>query len=817
MQFFIDVLIPLPLPKPFTYWVSEDEFEFLNPGFRVGVPFGKNKIYSGIVLDKHQVAPQTYEPKTIEVILDDHAIVTQKQLRLWEWMSSYYLCSMGSILKAALPSAYLLTSETLVRKDTEVEIASDLLSDEEFLVYEALESNNILSVDEIRKIVERKNIFPLIQSLIEKEVVHSYQELKEKFKPKRVRCVQIAENYRSDSASSLLFESLKRAPKQSALVLGIFSMTTNLEEWTQVSSLLKITGSSSSVLKALLEKQILMESFFEVDRIPYAPSKHKNDKELTSKQIEVYETINSEFGKHNVVLLEGVTSSGKTQVYFEMMEKMLDEGKQVLYLLPEISLTSQMIHRLQERFGSRVVVYHSKFSIHERVEVWKNILNKEDKAQIILGARSSVFLPFKDLGLVIVDEEHESSFKQFDPSPRYHARDSAVVLGKLHGAKVLLGSATPAIETRYNVSRKKYGYAQLKERFGGILMPKIDCIDLKEAHRKKQMKGFFSEELIRAIQEVLDNKKQVILFQNRRGYAPVMECFTCGHIPQCTNCDVTLTYHQYNQQLRCHYCGYNIAKPSSCSACGSNSLNVKGMGTQQIEEQVGELFPEIQVARMDWDSTRGKRSFDKIIESFTQDEVQILVGTQMLTKGLDFKNVALVGVLNADPLLNFPEFRAHERSFQMLSQVAGRSGRSKDQGRVLIQTFTPDHPVLTQVIHNDYEAFFNTQLKERKEYLYPPFCRLIRITLKAKDYHQVDQASQWLVNALNLSLQGSVLGPVDPPIARVRNLFHKQLLIKLLDNSSRSKIKDFVASSLKSFVAIGAYRSIRVSVDVDPY
>jgi primosomal protein N' (replication factor Y) len=348
-------------------------------------------------------------------------------------------------------------------------------------------------------------------------------------------------------------------------------------------------------------------------------------------------------------------------------------------------------------------------------------------------------------------------------------------------------------------------------------MPKIDCIDLKKAHRKKQMKGFFSLELIGAIQEVLDNKKQVILFQNRRGYAPVMECFTCGHIPQCTNCDVTLTYHQYNQQLRCHYCGYNIAKPSSCSACGSNSLNVKGMGTQQIEEQVNEFFPEIQVARMDWDSTRGKHSFDKIIESFTQGEVQILVGTQMLTKGLDFKNVALVGVLNADPLLNFPEFRAHERSFQMLSQVAGRSGRSKDQGKVLIQTFTPDHPVLTQVIHNDYETFFNTQLKERKEYLYPPFYRLIRITLKAKDYHQVYQASQWLVNALNLSLQGSVLGPVDPPIARVRNLFHKQLLIKLLDNSSRNKIKDFVASSLKSFAAIGAYRSIRVSVDVDPY
>ena len=817
MQFFIDVLIPLPLPKPFTYWVSKEEFEFLSPGFRVGVPFGKSKMYTAIVFAMHQVAPKTYEPKTIEVILDDHPVVTQQQLKLWEWMSSYYLCSMGSILKAALPSALLLTSETMVRKDTEVEIASDLLSDEEYLVFEALENNNILTVDEIRKIVERQNIFPLIQSLIEKEVVYSYQELKEKFKPKRVRYVQIAKKYRSDSASSLLFESLNRAPKQSALVLGIFSMMSNLEKWTRVSSLLKVTGSSSSNLKALLDKGILMECFFEEDRVPYAASKNKNDYKLTSKQEEVFETLNSEFGKYDVVLLEGVTSSGKTQLYFEMMENTLNDGKQVLYLLPEISLTSQMIHRLQDRFGSKVVVYHSKFSVHERVEVWNNILNKESKAQIILGARSSVFLPFQDLGLIIVDEEHEGSFKQFDPAPRYHARDSAIVLGKFQKARVLLGSATPAIETRYNVARKKYGYAQLTERFGGIQMPKINCIDLKEAHRKKQMKGFFSLELISSIQEVLDNKKQVILFQNRRGYAPVMECFSCGHIPQCTNCDVTLTYHQYNQQLRCHYCGYNIAKPTSCSACGSQSLDVKGMGTQQIEEQTNKLFPEVQVARMDWDSTRGKRSFDNIIESFTHGEVQILVGTQMLTKGLDFKSVALVGVLNADSLLNFPEFRAHERSFQMLSQVSGRSGRSKDQGKVLIQTFTPDHPVLNQVVHNDYEAFFNTQIRERKEYLYPPFYRLIRITLKSKDYHQVDQASQWLVNALNISIQGSVLGPVDPPIARVRNLFHKQLLIKLLDNSNRNKIKYVVVSSLKSFSAIGAFRSVRVSVDVDPH
>ena len=815
MHFFIDVLLPLPLPKPFTYWVTEEEYNFLTPGFRVGVPFGKSKMYTGIVYAKHQVAPQTYEPKTIEVILDDHPIVTNEQIRLWEWMSAYYLCSMGSVLRAALPSALLLTSETLIRKNNEVEVKEDHLSDDEYLIYEALDKKT-LTVDEIRKIVERKHIFPLIQSLLEKDLIQSYQELKEKFKPKRVRYVQIVEAYRADQKLEQLFEVLNKAPKQSALLLGIYSIEPRLEQWTKASLLLKQTGSTSAALKTLLDKGYVSESFFEEDRIPYVPSTFKSEIKLSLKQKEAFDSLEKQFKNQDVVLLEGVTSSGKTEVYFDLMEQVLAKNKQVLYLLPEISLTSQMIHRLQDRFGSKVVVYHSKFSIHERVEVWNNIIKKQEKAQIILGARSSVLLPFRDLGLIIVDEEHESSFKQFDPAPRYHARDTAIVLGKTQGAKVLLGSATPSIETRFNVERKKYGYAQLKARFGGILMPRIECIDLKEAHRKKEMTGFFSKELITAIKSVLENNKQVILFQNRRGYAPVMECFTCGHIPQCTNCDVTLTYHQYNQQLRCHYCGYHIAKPISCSACGSNSLNVKGMGTQQIEEQVNELFPEYQVARMDWDSTRGKRSFDNIIDSFTQGKVQILVGTQMLTKGLDFKNVALVGVLNADPLLNFPEFRAHERSFQMLSQVAGRSGRFKEQGQVLIQSYTPEHPVLLQVINNDYEKLFSTQLRERKEYQYPPFFRLIRITLKSKDYYQVDQASQWLVNALNLSLQGSVLGPVDPTIARVRNLYHKQLLIKFLDNASRNKVKEIVVSSLKSFEAIGAYRSIRVSIDVDP-
>ncbi len=815
MRFFIDVLLPLALPKPFTYWVTEEEYEFLSIGFRVGVPFGKNKMYTAIVYKKHRVAPQTYEPKTIAVILEDFPIITEQQIHLWNWISSYYLCSMGSILRAALPSALLLTSETLIRKNTQKEVVLEKFSDEEFLILEALDVKT-LTIEEVRKIVGYKNIFPLIQKLLDEDVIESFQELKEKFKPKRVRYVRLAKRFYNEKVLTTLFDSLKNAPKQNSIILGICGKQGDLDQWIKVSSLLKQTNTTSSTLKTLIDKEILEETFFEEDREPYVPKLIKKAYSLSSDQKEAFVTIESQFNTYDVALLEGVTSSGKTEVYFKLIEKALELQKQVLYLLPEISLTTQMIHRLQERFGSKVVVYHSKFSIHERVEVWNNILNKRDKAQIILGARSSIFLPFKNLGLIIVDEEHDSSFKQFDPAPRYHARDTAIVLGKQHGAKVLLGSATPAVETRFNVSQSKYGYAQLKSRYGKVLMPSIECIDLKESYRKKKMKGLFSHQLIDAIQNVLTDKRQVILFQNRRGYAPVMECFTCGHIPQCTNCDVTLTYHKYSKQLKCHYCGYHIAKPVACGSCGSNSLDIKGLGTQQIEEQVNTLFPDVKVARMDWDSTRGKQSFNTIIESFTQGDVQILVGTQMLTKGLDFKNVALVGVINADPLLNYPDFRAHERGFQILSQVAGRSGRSKEQGKVMIQTFTPDHTILAQVINNDYDSFFTTQLREREEYQYPPFHRLIRIALKARDYQKADMASQWFANTLALRLKSPILGPVSPAISRIRNQYHKQILIKFTNNTERNKVKEVIKRIIKSFETISGYKGVKVSIDVDP-
>lgn len=812
MHYFVDVLLPLPLPKAFTYVVEKPEFDFLSPGYRVGVPFGKNKLYTGLVYRKHQVAPQTYDPKPIEVILDEHPVVTADQITFWEWMSDYYRCSMGSILRTALPSAFLLASETIVAKVSAVEIDWDCVSDDAFLVLEGLGKRDLL-IEDIQAIVQRKSVLPLIQDLVEKGYVETVQSLKEKYTPKYHRYLRIRPQHQGDQALAAVFDQLKRAPKQSSFLLGLIQ---EQEEWVKWATLKKRLGAESTLVKTLLEKEILEERFVQEDRPILREAKFIQRPSLSLAQEKALSLVKQSWEEKDVVLLEGVTSSGKTEVYFSLIEEQLAREKQVLFLLPEISLTAQMVQRLQERFGEQVTVFHSKYSIHERVEVWKNILHHTNKARIILGARSALFMPFKNLGLIIVDEEHETSFKQFDPAPRYQARDAAIVLAHQQGCNILLGSATPSIESRFNVERKKYGHVQLLERFGEAQLPLIETVDLKEAHKRKSMQGLFSPTLFEAMQQSLAEGKQIILFQNRRGYAPLLECHSCGHIPQCTNCDVSLTYHQYNQQLRCHYCGYHIAKPVQCVVCSSPNLDIKGTGTQQIEEQVQQYFPTVEVERMDWDSTRGKRAFEGIIERFTSGEVKILVGTQMVTKGLDFKNVGLVGVINTDPLLFFPDFRAHERAFQLLTQVAGRAGRSSTRGRVLLQTFSPEHPVLQQVIQNNYEALYAQQISERKTFDYPPFYRLIRISLKARDFQKVEQAAQWLANVLNQYLSSPVLGPVDPVVARVRNQYIKQLMIKYPDNTQRKQIKENLSRALKSLEAVGQFRAVKVNVDIDP-
>ena len=817
MPYFIDVILPLPLPKLYTYQITEAEKQQLHPGMRVALPFGKQKIHTAIVEKIHSTAPQLYTAKPIFLILEEQASVTTHQLQFWKWMSNYYLCSQGAIAKAALPSPLLLESETiLVKKETAAHVI-DGLSDELFLVYEALLSGP-LKIEEIVAITERKKVMPLVQELISLGVIELQQQLKERFKPKYVHYVKLHENYASDTKQQELFEQLKKAPKQRQCVLAIFEGNPTGQQWQKVTVLKKRGHATSAVIRTLVDKGILEEQYQQEERVLIKDYiKKEVPKELSNVQKKSIGDVETSFLKKDVVLLEGVTGSGKTEIYIQLIQKALDANKQVLYLLPEISLTSQIVMRLMARFGDRVTVFHSKFTLQERTEVWNRVLHHQENAQIIVGARSALLLPFKRLGLIIVDEEHEPAFKQFDPAPRYHARDSAIVLAKLMDSKVLLGSATPSLDSSYNARNQKFGWVQLKQRFGGVSLPKIATIDLKESFKKKQMKGSFSFAMIKEIEQTLAAGKQVLLFQNRRGYAPILECISCGHTPQCTQCDVSLSYHQISQQLKCHYCGYSMAKPQHCHACGSATLNTKGVGTQQVEEEMQTLFPKHTIGRMDWDSTRGKWGFEKIIRSFEQQEIDILVGTQMIVKGLDFKNVHLVGVLNTDALLNFPDFRAHERAYQLLLQVAGRSGRAQEQGNVLLQTYQPTHPILRQVMTYNYDAFYEAQLSERMQYGYPPYVRMIRITCKHKNFDTVNKASEWFANVLKQSYQGVILGPAFPPIARVRNLFQKQVLLKFEGNVSRKNVKALLLQSQKSFEAISGFKSVRLFFDVDPF
>jgi primosomal protein N' (replication factor Y) len=552
--------------------------------------------------------------------------------------------------------------------------------------------------------------------------------------------------------------------------------------------------------------------------VSFENSNIEDSKELNIHQSKTLNEVIESFKKQSITLLKGVTSSGKTEIYVKLIEDALKLNKQVLYLVPEIALTSQLVSRLKLYFGNQISVYHSRYSNNERVEVWQHVLNGSDKAKVILGARSAIFLPFNNLGLVIVDEEHEASYKQFDPAPRYHARDAAIVLASNFGAKTLLGSATPSVESYYNATiSKKYGLAVLNERYNDVLMPEVELVDIKDKYKRKRMKGHFSDRLIEEMTEAFDSGHQVILFQNRRGFSPIVECNTCGHSPQCPNCDVSLTYHQYKNELRCHYCGHHIAMQKVCQACGGIELDNKGFGTEQIQEEVADLFPKIKVARMDLDTTRGKYSYEKLIAAFENQEIDVLVGTQMLTKGLDFRNVKLVGVMNADNLLNFPDFRAHERSYQLMQQVAGRAGRTKERGKVLIQTYNPYHKILQQVSVNDYEGMFNEQMDERYNYKYPPIYRLIKITLRHRDYNKVNDGAEWLSKSLRQLFKQHVLGPEFPPISRIRNQYHKNILIKIPEQQSLGKTKEAILKIRNSFLSIKDFRPIKVVLNVDNY
>ncbi|ALJ04331.1 primosomal protein N' [Pseudalgibacter alginicilyticus] len=817
MPNFTDIILPIPLPKLFTYSITVLESKFLKKGMRVAVPFGKSKVYTGIVFSIHEDAPTAYEAKEIQQILDEQPVVNEKQLALWQWVASYYMCTLGDVMRAALPSAFILESETVISKNIVKAIDESILKDDEFLVYEALNHQSSLKIHDISNILDKKNVLPVIKRLIEKEAISVEEEIYEKYKPKLVRYVKLHSHFSTEKALHGLLDELSRAPKQREVVLTLFSISAKTKKPVKVSDLSNESGASSAVIKSLIDKDVLEEYHIQTDRVQYSGEETEDSKQLNNYQKTALVEIKESFKKQNITLLHGVTSSGKTEVYVKLIEDAINQGKQVLYLLPEIALTTQLVVRLQNYFGEKVAVFHSKYSSHERVEVWSHVLNNSERGQIVLGARSSVLLPFNNLGLVIVDEEHEQSFKQFDPAPRYHARDTAVVLANMYQAKTLLGSATPSLESYFNAKQNKYGFVEITQRYNNVLMPEIELVDIKDKHKRKLMKGHFSDRLIEEMTETLKLGHQIILFQNRRGFSPIVECNTCGHSPQCPNCDVSLTYHKYRNQLRCHYCGYATAMQISCLACGSQDLDSKGFGTEQIENEVKSLFPNYNVARMDLDTTRGKYGYEKIITALEQQEIDILVGTQMLTKGLDFRNIKLVGIMNADNMLNFPDFRAHERSFQLMLQVSGRAGRTDERGKVLIQTYNPYHNILQQVSTNNYVAMYNEQMNDRYNYKYPPIYKQIKITLKHKDFNRVETASIWLAKSLRQVFGDFVLGPESPPVARIRNQFHKNILIKIPKKQSLLKTKEAIIKINNSFQSIKDFRSVKIILNVDNF
>ncbi|RTY88936.1 replication restart helicase PriA [Flavobacterium sp. RSP15] len=826
-MYFAEVILPLSLAKTFTYSVSETEFLYIKKGMRVAVPFGKSKIFTALVIETHQNKPELYDAKEIHQILDEKPIVTEIQIAHWQWIASYYMCAIGDVYRGAMPSALLLESETLISQKTNLFVDTNLLSDDEFLVYEALQQQNSLKIQDIIAILNKKNIFPVIQKLVDKNILVLQEEIQESYKPKLVRYVRLHPKYESNQGLSELLETLKNANKQKEVVMHYFQLSATQKSQGEaekngakpitVKKLVEQANSSSAIVKALIEKEIFEDYFLQEDRVHFNGKIRDEELQLSQAQQAAFEEIKDRFILKEVCLLHGVTSSGKTEIYIKLIEEYLATGKQILYLLPEIALTTQLVGRLRSYFGNKVAVFHSKYSNNERIEVWNQVLQNSEKAQVVIGARSALFLPFHNLGFIIVDEEHEQTFKQADPAPRYHARDAAIVLAHSHKAKVLLGSATPSIETYFNAKSDKFGLVEISERFGNVRMPNIELVDLKDKYFRKKMTGHFSDVLIEEITNALSLGEQVILFQNRRGYSPVIECITCGHVPQCQQCDVSLTYHKHKNQLRCHYCGYTMAKPTHCHECFSVDLTTKGFGTEQIEQELLSIFPNSKIGRMDQDTTRGKFGFEKIIDSFKNREMDILVGTQMLAKGLDFDNVSLVGIMNADNMLYHPDFRAFERSFQMMTQVAGRAGRSQKQGKVIIQTYNPNHNTIQQVTKNDYFGMYNEQLYDRQIYKYPPYFRLIKLTLKQRDFDKLKEGAMWLYQVISQNLNMPVLGPEEPAISRIRNEYIRMIIIKIPQNVSIGNTKRTIQKMLNSFEAVAQFRAIKVTSNVDFY
>ncbi|MCO5268944.1 MAG: primosomal protein N' [Brumimicrobium sp.] len=815
--YFVDVILPVPIHKAFTYRVPFELNEFIKEGVRVVVPFGRSKLQTGIITKIHENVPD-YQVKYVESVLDEQPIITGKQFKLWSWMAEYYMAALGDVMNAALPSNFKLGSETKVVLHPDTEVNPDFLTDREYQIYEALQIQKELDLKEISEIVGIKTIQPIIKDLMEKRVIMTLEDVQEKYTPKTQIFIELTSEYQQEDKLKALMDAYstdKKKSKQLDVILLLIQIGGPSQ--SALRSELTDKGASVSALNTLEKNGVLVAQRREVSRIELEDAKISQSKTLSESQATALKEIKDLYTEKDIVLLHGVTGSGKTEIYVELIKEQLAQGKQVLFLLPEIALTTQLIQRLRKYFGAKVGVYHSRFNQNERIEIWNALLqNDTSQFQIILGARSSVFLPFRNLGLVIVDEEHESSFKQYDPSPRYNGRDVGIVLASMFKAKVLLGSATPAVETYYNATTGKYGLVSLKERFGNLMLPEILTANIKQEKKSKTMQSDFSSFLMDAMKEALDNREQIILFQNRRGYNPVWACEVCGWNPLCKNCDVSLTYHMHNNILKCHYCSYYEPPIGTCPKCNSNRLKMIGFGTEKIEDELTILFPGVRVERLDFDTTRKKNSYERILEDFDKGAIDILVGTQMVTKGLDFDNVSLVGILDAELLLKRPDFRANERSYQLMSQVAGRAGRKNKRGKVIIQTYDPDNWVIRHVIEHDYEGLYKHELIERKNYFYPPYYKLINITLKHRNPIELDVMSFELAEMMQQKFGTRVLGPEFPIVKRIQNYYLKSIRLKIEREASQSKVKEVLQQLIDDFYTKPRNKSIRLVIDVDP-
>lgn len=819
---FANVILPVPIHQEFTYRVPHEISEKVRAGLRVVVPFGKSKLLTGIITSVHDKVPQEYQARYIEHLLDENPIINQKQYAFWQWISSYYMAPLGDVMNAALPANFKLASETKIVIHPDFDPKKHQLTDRQDQIIEALEIRETLDLKEISELIGIKTIQPLIKEMIDKRMILSLEELNQRFSPKTKLFVLLTSEMEEEES---LQDQLTRLEQKKGGEKQLTALLTILREGNYQNGKIHPVDKkqlidldvSASALQTLEKNGIIRLERFEIGRLGSTGEGTSAFKPLSKTQSKALEELHASMEINTTTLLHGVTGSGKTEIYVQLIQEQLDLGKQILFLLPEIALTTQLIQRLSSYFGDQIGVYHSKFNQNERVEIWNHVLNNDpNRYRIVLGARSSVFLPFQDLGLIIVDEEHESTFKQYDPSPRYNARDASIVLAHLHHAKVILGSATPSMESYFNAKTGKYGLVELNDRFGGLAMPEIFVADVKKEKRQKSMQSHFTSFLLENIKEALENKEQVILFQNRRGYTPLWSCEICNWTPKCKNCDVSLTYHKHTNTLKCHYCGHISPPMGTCSACGSNRLKMLGFGTEKIEDELQIIYPDKIIKRLDLDSTRSKNAYETILNDFGDRKIDILIGTQMVTKGLDFDNVSLVGVLDADHLLNRVDFRAFERSYQLMSQVSGRAGRKHKRGKVIIQTGDPENWVIRKVIDHDYIGFYSSEILERKNFFYPPFYKIIQITLKHKEEYVLDSAAAVLSGSLREIFKERVLGPDYPVVKRINNLFLKNIIIKIERDAPDKKVKERLQELINAFYSVPLHKSIRMSVDVDP-